>query len=241
MKKRLDGKGLDSIHTLTKGGEQCLLFVNEKNLYKVIMRSDKPQAEPFQDWVCGEVLPAIRKTGGYIVADASMTDEEIMARALQIGQKTIERQKERIAQLETVNAEQAALIEQKEETIALQSDEIKKAAPKVEYYNQVLSSTNLLTTKKIALNLCMSAIKLNKKLELAGIQYNESGTWFLRAPYHQWNLGKLVSHPYTHSDGTQGTHDHWYWNQRGQMFIIALSKNNFDVKKAVKAIQGETA
>ena len=41
------------------GREQQMNFVNEKNLYKVIMRSDKPQAEPFQDWVCGEVLPSI--------------------------------------------------------------------------------------------------------------------------------------------------------------------------------------
>ena len=47
-----------------------LAFINEQNLYKVIMRSDKPQAEPFQDWVCGEVLPSIRKTGGYIAAKA---------------------------------------------------------------------------------------------------------------------------------------------------------------------------
>lgn len=42
VKKRLDEKGVDSINTLTNGGEQMMLFVNEKNLYKVIMRSDKP-------------------------------------------------------------------------------------------------------------------------------------------------------------------------------------------------------
>ena len=52
------------------GREQQINFVNEKNLYKVIMRSDKPQAEPFQDWVCGEVLPSIRKTGEYSVKPA---------------------------------------------------------------------------------------------------------------------------------------------------------------------------
>jgi putative antirepressor - phage associated protein len=47
------------------GREQQMNFVNEKSLYKVIMRSDKPQAEPFQDWVCGEILPSIRKHGIY--------------------------------------------------------------------------------------------------------------------------------------------------------------------------------
>ena len=51
------------------GREQQMNFVNEKNLYKVIMRSDKPQAEPFQDWVCVEVLPSIRKHGAYMTND----------------------------------------------------------------------------------------------------------------------------------------------------------------------------
>ena len=57
-------------------------FISEQNLYKLIMRSDKPQAEPFQDWVCGEVLPEIRKHGGYMVARHDDTNEEILARAL---------------------------------------------------------------------------------------------------------------------------------------------------------------
>ena len=51
---------------ITTEQEVTLTFINEKNLYKVIMRSDKPQAEPFQDWVCGEVLPSIRKHGAYM-------------------------------------------------------------------------------------------------------------------------------------------------------------------------------
>lgn len=53
-----------------------MTFINEKNLYKVIMRSDKPQAEAFQDWVCGEVLPSIRKHGAYMT-DATI--ESIIA------------------------------------------------------------------------------------------------------------------------------------------------------------------
>lgn len=66
-KSRLDQKGIVLTDTPTNGGIQQLVFISEKNLYKVIMRSDKPQAEPFQDWVCGEVLPSIRKTGSYSV------------------------------------------------------------------------------------------------------------------------------------------------------------------------------
>lgn len=67
-KSRLDQRGVVLTDTPTynqNGAEviQQLVFINEKNLYKVIMRSDKPQAEQFQDWVCGEVLPSIRKHG----------------------------------------------------------------------------------------------------------------------------------------------------------------------------------
>lgn len=51
------------------GRTQDAAFINEQNLYKVIMRSDKPQAEPFQDWVCGDVLPSIRKHGGYLTPE----------------------------------------------------------------------------------------------------------------------------------------------------------------------------
>lgn len=68
-KSRLDQKGIVLTDTHTSGGVQQLVFINEKNLYKVIMRSDKPQAEPFQDWVCGEVLPTIRKNGMYATED----------------------------------------------------------------------------------------------------------------------------------------------------------------------------
>lgn len=68
-KNRLDEKGISLINTPTNGGIQALVYINEKNLYKAIMRSDKPQAEPFQDWVCGDVLPSIRKHGGYLTAE----------------------------------------------------------------------------------------------------------------------------------------------------------------------------
>lgn len=68
-KNRLDEKGVSLINTLTNGGMQQIVYVNEKNLYRAIMRSDKPNAEPFQDWVCGEVLPSIRKHGAYMTPE----------------------------------------------------------------------------------------------------------------------------------------------------------------------------
>lgn len=65
VRERLNEKGVHTIPTLTKGGTQNLLYVNESNLYKTIFQSRKPSAEKFTDWVTEEVLPSLRKTGSY--------------------------------------------------------------------------------------------------------------------------------------------------------------------------------
>lgn len=69
-KNRLNPDGVSLIKVIDSlGRDQEAIFVSESNLYKAIMRSDKPQAEPFQDWVCGDVLPSIRKHGGYLTSE----------------------------------------------------------------------------------------------------------------------------------------------------------------------------
>lgn len=65
LKQRLNEKGVCSIYTPTKGGNQQLLYINEPNLYRCIFQSRKKEAEQFQDWVFEEVLPAIRAKGQY--------------------------------------------------------------------------------------------------------------------------------------------------------------------------------
>lgn len=92
VKSRLSAKGVVSINTPTNGGNQQINFITEPNLYKCIFQSRKKEAEAFQDWVCSDVLPSIRKNGGYMVARAEETPEEIMARALVVAKATIERQ-----------------------------------------------------------------------------------------------------------------------------------------------------
>ncbi len=97
VKERLSEKGVHSIPTLTAGGEQRLLYINESNLYKAIFHSRKESAERFTDWVTSEVLPSIRKSGGYIAGQEQMSDSELMAKALLVAQKQIN---ERNAQIE---------------------------------------------------------------------------------------------------------------------------------------------
>ena len=97
-----DEKGVDSIHT--PGGEQQMTIVTEPGFYKLVMRSRKPEAKAFQRWVTHEVLPALRRDGGYMVA-RDETPEQTMARAVLLAQATIDRQKSRIAGLEAENEE----------------------------------------------------------------------------------------------------------------------------------------
>lgn len=102
---RLDDDEKGVISTDTPGGEQQMQAVNEPGLYVLVLSSRKPEARAFKRWVTHEVLPALRRDGGYMVARADETPEETMARALLLAQGTMERQKRRIAGLEAENEE----------------------------------------------------------------------------------------------------------------------------------------
>lgn len=93
-----EDKGVTKCDTL--GGVQELSVINESGLYSLVLSSKLPNAKRFKRWVTSEVLPAIRKTGGYIGGAENMTEAEIMARAVLIGQRTIEEQKRKIDNLQ---------------------------------------------------------------------------------------------------------------------------------------------
>ena len=80
---------------------QAVNIVSEPGLYKLIMRSRKPEAHEFQRWVTHEVLPQIRRTGGYIPTTDADDDMTILAKAVMIGQRTMEQQKRKIAAQQT--------------------------------------------------------------------------------------------------------------------------------------------
>lgn len=77
------------------------LIISEPGLYRLVMRSRKPEAKEFQRWVTHEVLPAIRKTGGYIPTTDADDDMTILAKAVMIGQRTMEAQNQQIAEQQT--------------------------------------------------------------------------------------------------------------------------------------------
>lgn len=221
VKSRLSEAGVTSIKVGVQTGtkkdgtpsiqKMDMTFINEMNLYKVIMRSDKPQAEPFQDWVCGEVLPSIRKNGGYIAANG-LSDEEIMARALDIAHKTIERK-----QIENR--------ELKKENVRLENENIQLIAENQElkndrnYLDIIMRSRALLTITQIAQDYGMSGKALNKKLADMRIQYSCNGQWTLYAPYKDKGFVSSRTIDITRADGRPDTVMHTEWTQAGRKFL----------------------
>lgn len=115
----------------TPSGEQKMTVVNEAGLYSLIMRSRKPEAKAFKRWVTHEVLPSIRKSGGYIAAKADETPEMIMARAIKLADETINRQK--------------LQLEEKDKKIAEVNKQIEENKPKVVFAESIaVAKTSIL-------------------------------------------------------------------------------------------------
>lgn len=209
--------------------QTLMTFVNESGLYSLIFGSKLESAKQFKRWVTSEVLPEIRKNGGYIRANVDETPEELMARALAVAKQTLERVERERQQLANTNESQRI-------QIGIQDAEIKKAAPKVEYYDKVMQSNCTMTTTQVANGLGMPCHRLNKLLRDAGIQYKQSGQWLLRSPYTDFGLNAVRTQTYTHADGSIGTSQYTVWNERGKRFISALAANNWNVKQAIKVL-----
>lgn len=101
-----------------------LTIINESGLYGLILSSKLPTAKQFKRWVTNEVLPSIRKNGGYIQGQEELSDEELFAKALLLAQKTLAEREARIAALQNENAQ---LTEKNEEY-----------KPKAEYFDSLV-------------------------------------------------------------------------------------------------------
>lgn len=97
-----DEKGVHLVDTL--GGVQEMTCISESGLYNVILRSDKPEAKPFRKWVTAEVLPAIRRSGGYIAGQNDLSPAELMAKAIKVAEQTLAERDARISSLQVQNA-----------------------------------------------------------------------------------------------------------------------------------------
>lgn len=229
--ERVDKEEVLRLNLSSRSGDTW--FLTEDGLYEVLMSSRKPIAKQFKKGV-KKILHEIRTKGGYIASTDADTPEDIMARAVLVAQQTLARREERIKELECENSQSKQVIE-------VQSERIAKDAPKVEYYDQTLNSEDCMTSSQVALDLGITAQELHNKLCQANIIYKQSGQWNLHKPYKGWKLHDTNTYTFPSSNG--GTHTKVYtvWTQRGRRFIIALFKNNFNVKLALAEINGNIA
>lgn len=86
--------------SLSSLGQRGGWIINESGLYSLILSSKLPQAKEFKRWVTSEILPSVRKHGGYIAGQEEMSEEELMARAILFAERKIKEQAERIALME---------------------------------------------------------------------------------------------------------------------------------------------
>lgn len=93
-------KGVLKWNIPTKSGNQDVLFIPEGDVYRLIMRSKLPAAEKFESWVMDEVIPSIRKNGGYIANQENMTPEQIVANALIVAQNIISQKDKQIEEMQ---------------------------------------------------------------------------------------------------------------------------------------------
>ena len=134
---KLKNSNVDSIdfRKLHNTGEN---FLTESGVYKLIFKSRKPNAEKFQDWVTNEVLPSIRKNGGYILNQENLTQEEILAKALIVAQNVINEKDKLNKELQATNSQLVV------------DNSIMK--PKADYFDELVERnllTNLTDTAKM--------------------------------------------------------------------------------------------
>lgn len=147
-------------------------------------------------------------------------------------------ERERNSQLTSENEEQRVAIERKDEQIVRQQEEIEKAAPKVEYFDKTMQSTQTYTTTQIAKELGYnSANILNELLRKAGLIFHQSGQWMLASPYNAWKMHRVRTYTYDKNDGSICSNSTTVWTERGRYFIIKLHENGFSISQTIKALK----
>ena len=196
--KRLDDDEVTRFNLGGLSGESNV--INESGLYTVILRSDKPQAKSFRKWVTSEVLPSIRKTGGYHLPK---TYREAL---LELVAK--EEQNEKL------------MLENKQ-----QEQIISELKPKADYTDTILKSKSLMTITQIAKDYGMSGQKMNRILKDLGVQYFQSGQWLLYSKYQSHGYTSSETIHFKRKDGKDDTKLDTKWTQKGRLFLYNLLKD----------------
>lgn len=181
------------------------ILINESGLYSLIISSNMDKAKEFKRWVTSEVLPSIRRDGGYMVASEGESDEDILARAMVIAKKRIEKLK-----FESNKKDQI----------------IGELKPKADYVDKILQNKSLIKVSSIAKDYGMSAYQMNKLLHDLRIQYKQGEQWLLYANIQDKGYTSSETHVYEKKDGTTDVRLLTKWTQKGRIFLYEELKRN---------------
>lgn len=175
------------------------------------MSSKLPSAKKFKRWVTSEVLPSIRKTGGYIAGEENMSEDELVLKAMSVLNTKVEK-------LRAENKNLLADNNKKEQIIG----ELK---PKADYTDRILQCDDLTKVNVIACDYGFSAVEFNKILRKFNIQYKEGKDWLLYKKYRGKGYTQTKTFEFKHSDGTAGSRTNMLWTQKGRLFLYELLKS----------------
>jgi len=216
-----------------------MLYVNESGFYALVLGSKLSTAVKFKNWVTADVLPQIRKTGGYIPVQQGESDEETIRHAEEILRATLKEK-------ENLLKKQRLQIEQQKKLIGEQDTEIRRLNDVVD--EQVVhiakSGDNIIQLENQVGNLLPKALgitaqELNRSLCALHIQYYQSGQYLLYADYAHMGLAKSRTRYSAFldpkSDGRQEkmgrayTHTYLVWTERGRKFIHDLAQRYWEL------------
>lgn len=212
---RLDDDERSKFNLGRQGETFC---VNEPGLYSLVLGSRKKEAKDFKRWITHEVIPTIRKTGGY-VHNSDLFIQKYLPFA-----DDATKQLFRLT-LDVVDKQNKQIASQQKE-IAEKSSVIEEMTPKATYYDLVINSPDLTATTIIAKDYGKSATWLNRFLNEKGVQYRSGRTWVLYQKYADSGYAQTKTYVYSgKANADKHVSINTFWTQKGRMFIYGLLKD----------------
>ena len=196
------------------------VVINESGLYSLILGSKLDSAKDFKRWVTNEILPTIRKTGGYVSNDEMFINTYLPNADEQtkiMFKSSLTAIRELNGKIDTLNGE----IKKLDGQVSELGNKVEVMTPKAEYYDDVLQSEGLVSITTIAKDYGKSALWMNNFLHQHKVQFKQNNTWVLYAKHS--GKGYTKSKTY-YNEKTGRSKVTMYWTQKGREAIDRMMK-----------------
>ena len=202
--KHVDNEDKRGSQIATPSGNQNMTVINESGLYSLTFGSKLLSAKRFKRWVTSEVLPAIRKHGGYL------TDEKM---------------KEALLNPDTIITLATQLKREKEARL-MAEQRANELSTKADYCDVILANKSLVTITQIAKDYGMSGKAMNQLLHEKGVIYKQGSVWLLYAKYQGTGWTQSETKMITTRDGMEKAVLNTKWTQKGRLGLYELLKHD---------------